>query len=111
MKTIFTVFFLISSSLSYASGLTSARVVSSDIGVNDQRQRQTLCLTVVEVRPSNEVIAIVEDITDCYYARQALTSPIIELSLADLKPVDQPSLRDHLQSFDSSLPFYFSEVE
>ena len=111
MKTILSALFLLSSSLSYASGLTSARVVSADIGINDQQQRQTLCLTVVEVKPSSEVMAIVEDITDCYYARQAKNSAIIEISLADLKLVDQPELRQHLQSFDSSLPFYFSEVE
>ena len=105
MKTILTALFLLSSSLSYASGLTSARVVSADIGVSDRQERQTLCVAVVEITPSLETIAIVEDITDCYYTRQAKAADVIEVSLADLKPIDGP------QGFDSSLPFYFSDVE
>ncbi len=110
MKTIFTIFALMLSSYLYA---IEVDVISSEFGVLDQNQNQTLCMTVVRVPKTGELIGVIESIEDCYYARKAKKSKdhTLELDMNDLKVISMDELLNHLQSLDTQLKFLFSEGE
>ena len=111
MKNILLLMALLFSYHSFAS--TSVDVISAEFGIEDEAQRKTLCLTVVRFPKTTELVGIVETIEDCFYARKAKKSANhrITVRLKDLKPVDDYPLRNHLQSLDPQLEFYFSEGE
>lgn len=88
-------------------------VLSAEFGIADQEQRKTLCLTVVRVPETGELLGVVEGLHDCFYARSAKRSAAhkIHLDLNKLAPVTSPELHDHLQTIDTQLKFLFSEGE
>ena len=92
---------------------TNVDVLSAEFGVEDESQRKTLCLTVVRIPKTAELVGIVEAIEDCFYARQAKKSPNhrLTINLKDLKPVTHAPLRTHLQTLDTQLKFYISYGE
>ena len=111
MKTILIFLASIISLNSFAG--TSVDVISADFGIEDDTQRKTLCLTVVRVPKTTELLGIVETIEDCFYARAAKKSSDhrLNVDLKALRPVEHAPLRAHLQAFDTQLKFYFSEAE
>jgi hypothetical protein len=48
-----------------------AQVISTHFKVANELQEKTLCLTILRVRNTGEFLGIVEDIHDCFYAREA----------------------------------------
>lgn len=92
---------------------TSVDVISAEFGIEDDTSRKTLCLTIVRVPKTTELLGIVETIEDCFYARKAKKSPNnrLALNMKDLQPVDHAPLRAHLQTLDTQLKFYFSQGE
>lgn len=111
MKNITILIFAFLSLKSFAG--TNVDVLSAEFGVEDEAQRKTLCLTVVRVPKTRELLGIVEEIEDCFYARTAKKSPNhrLTLNMKDLKPVENTSLHSHLQTLDTQLRFYFSRGE
>lgn len=92
---------------------TEVDVLSAEYGVLDHQQNKTLCLTVVRVPQTAELLGVVEDIYDCHYARMAKKSPNhrINLNLKKLRSFEVRELEKHLQSLDSQLKFLFSDGE
>ncbi len=92
---------------------TNVDVLSAEFGVEDDTQRKTLCLTVVRIPKTTELVGIVETIEDCFYARKAKKSANnrLTINMKDLKPVTHAPLRSHLQTLDTQLKFYFSHGE
>ena len=88
-------------------------VLSSEVGIEDQHFKPTLCLTIIRVPSTGNLIGIVEDIRDCFYTRQAKKAPTSKLSidLLTLKSIKSHSLGSHLQKMDTQLEFLFSEGE
>ena len=88
-------------------------VLSADFGIADHQQNKTLCLTVVRVPATGDLLGVVEGIHDCFYARSAKKSADhkIHLDLKKLKSLSIPELHDHLQTIDTQLKFLFSEGE
>lgn len=88
-------------------------VISTEYNVEDHFQRKSLCLTVVRVPATGELLGVVEGIEDCFYARSAKKSPThkISIDLSKLKAFSVVDLRDHLQTLDAQLLFLFSEGE
>lgn len=88
-------------------------VISSEFGVPDHLQKNTLCLTIVRVPADGSLVGLVEGIHDCFYARTAKKSADhkIQVELNDLRPISIPELHDHLQTLDTQLKFLFSEGE
>lgn len=89
------------------------QVIDAQFGVEDSAGQKTLCLTVARDVESSRLVGVVEDITDCYWARQAHRTPekILSLPRKDLKPVSDPALLQRLQGFDSQLEFLWSSAE
>ena len=92
---------------------TNVDVISAEFGVEDSVQRKTLCLTVVRVPKTSEIMGIVETIEDCFYARAAKksTNNRLSVNLKDLRPVTASPLANHLQALDTQVKFYFSNWE
>jgi hypothetical protein len=88
-------------------------ILTVELGLADHQRQPTLCLTVIRLPDSGELLGIVEDIWDCYYARSAKKSRDGRLMLktTGLLPLSHPELRAHLQRLDGQLQFYFSEGE
>lgn len=88
-------------------------VLSSEFPLEDQDQRKTLCLTVVRVPASGKLLGIVEDITDCFYARKArkIQGQKLDVETSYLKKIMDKKLGQHLQRIDPQLEFYFSDGE
>ncbi len=88
-------------------------VISAEFGVEDHFQNKSLCLTVVRVPVSGELIGLVEDIQDCFYARSAKRAPAhkIQVDLKKLRAFTNPEMQAHLQTLDTQLKFLFSEGE
>ena len=88
-------------------------MISAEFGVEDHFQNKTLCLTVVRVPASGELIGLVEDIQDCFYARAAKRSHAhkIQIDLKKLKAFTNLEMQAHLQTLDTQLKFLFSEGE
>jgi len=86
-------------------------IVSAEFGVEDEAHNKTLCLTVLRVPESGELLGVVESIQDCFYARLAHRVPNnrLTLDLRFLSPLQYPELMAHLQKLDTQLKFYFSE--
>lgn len=98
--------------LSLSSYAASVEVISAEYQVENERQEKTLCLTVVRVPESGEILGIVEDIYDCFYAREARRNPenLLDINPRYLREV-HPNLLQHLQSQGEPLRFYFSDGE
>lgn len=88
-------------------------VLSSEIGVHDHNNRKTLCLTVVRVPKAGNLLGLVEDIGDCFYARKAkkLNKNRMVVELDSFKQIEHRELRKHLQTTDAQLKFYISTGE
>ncbi len=110
MKTLLTCLFILIASQAFAS---EVEILSHELGLADQNNAKTLCLTIIKVPETEEVFGVLESIEDCYYARQARRSPDhkIDLDLDLLSPVTHPELLQHLQNLDGQLKFLFSEGE
>lgn len=105
--------FILLISLNAHATLTEVDVLSADFGVEDNLQNKTLCLTVVRVPKSTRLLGIVETIQDCFFARQAKKAPShkIKIDLKTLQKLEDFDLRQHLQTLDTQLQFYFSDGE
>lgn len=86
------------------------RVFSAHMGVADDSGRPTLCLTFLE-NPQGEVFGLLEDIRDCFYAREASKSSLVTIHTRYLRPLDSTQLLNHLQIQYPSIEFYFSSGE
>jgi hypothetical protein len=92
--------FLALISFNALSATQSFDVLSTDLGVHDK----TLCLTVLRAQDSS-LIGVVEDIYDCFIARDASHKQRLKLDLKKLKHIEN----QNLQSYDAQLKFYLSE--
>lgn len=112
MKSLFILLFCLLSVDGFAKTL-EVDVLSAEYGVEDHLQKKTLCLTVVRLPSNGELLGVVEDIGDCFYARMAKRSPDhkIRLNVQNLRSLEMPELHDHLQSLDTQLKFLFSDGE
>lgn len=112
MKNILILIFCLLSFNSFAKSI-EVDVISAEFGVEDHFQNKTLCLTVVRVPANGELIGLVEDIQDCFYARTAKRSPDhkIRVDLKKLRAFTVHELQTHLQTLDTQLKFLFSEGE
>jgi hypothetical protein len=88
-------------------------VISAKFNVEDQLQHPSLCLTVIRVPATGELLGVVEGLYDCFYARTAKRSPDhkIMIDLKTLKTFQDSELHNHLQMIDGQLQFLFSEGE
>ena len=88
-------------------------ILSTEIGIEDQHFKPSLCLTVVRVPTSGALIGVIEDIRDCFYTRKAnkASTSKMKIDLTALKSIKSPALGSHLQKMDSQLEFLFSEGE
>ena len=88
-------------------------VISAEFNVEDHFQEKSLCLTVVRVPATGELLGVVEGIEDCFYARSARKSPNhkIKIDLSKLRAFSIVDLHHHLQTLDAQLQFLFSEGE
>jgi hypothetical protein len=88
-------------------------VLKTEIGIEDQNFNKTLCLTVVRVPHNGALLGLVEDIRDCFYARQANKSQDhkLRINLKNFKNLKADALAFHLQKIDTQLMFLFSEGE
>lgn len=113
MKNFLILLFCLFSFSALSASTTEVDVISAEFGVEDFDQRKTLCLTVVRIPANGKLLGVVEDIQDCFYAREARSSRNHKLHLAfkKLQKIDHPELREHLQRIDTQLEFYFSEGE
>lgn len=111
MKNILFLLVLFSSFSLFAQEYT-LRVTAVHIGVQDESGRPTLCLSFLE-NPEGEVFGLLEDIHDCFYAREALNSTQGEITLHTryLTLMDPARLLNHLQTQYPSIEFYFSSGE
>lgn len=110
MKTLATVIFTLFSLNTFA---LEVDIISAEYQVENELAEKTLCLTVARVPKTGELLGIVEDIHDCFYARTAKRNPHLPLELDKkyLEPVTNPKLLQHLQRLDTQLTFYFSDGE
>lgn len=104
---------LITFALALSVQAAQLEVMDAQIGVLDYTNRPTLCLTVVRDLETNELLGIVEDITDCFYARKASRNPSMILELPDnaFRKMDAGKMLIHLQAFDPALKFLWSNHE
>jgi hypothetical protein len=86
-------------------------VISAEFAVEDQNQNKSLCLTVVRVPKSGELLGLVESVEDCFYARKAKKTPTLKIDLSAFKKITMPEFEAHLQARDPQLKFYLSEIE
>ena len=86
-------------------------VISAEFAVEDQNQKKSLCLTVVRVPNSGNLLGLVESIEDCFYTRKAKKAPQLKIDLKTFKKISMPELESHLQAMDTQLEFYFSDGE
>jgi hypothetical protein len=86
-------------------------VLSAEFAVEDQNQNKSLCLTVVRVPKSGDLLGLVESVEDCFYARKAKKAPTLKIDLSAFKKITMPEFEAHLQARDPQLKFYLSEVE
>lgn len=109
MKNIFILLFFIAAH-AYAQEVD---ILSVELGVEDQDQIKSLCITVVREPQSERLVGVVEDIYDCFYARTAkknLTSTM-NLPMKRFRPLQHEGLLQHLQQRDPQLEFLFSDGE
>jgi hypothetical protein len=104
--------FLISSSAHAASTL-KVDVINAEVGVLDYTDRPTLCVTTVREVSTGKLLGIVEDITDCFWTRQARRShaTTLELPRHAFTKVEAGEMLLHLQGFDSQLEFLWSNAD
>ena len=107
MKSIFLLIALVCSVSSFSAEVD---VINAEFGVEDESGKPELCLTVVRLPKTGEVVGIVESLYDCFYTRQAKKNPRININLKTLTRPDS-GLLQHLQSRDASLEFLFSDGE
>jgi hypothetical protein len=86
-------------------------VISAEFAVEDQNHNKSLCLTVVRVPGSGELLGLVESVQDCFYARKAKKAASLKIDLNAFRTITMPDLKAHLQAHDTQLKFYFSEGE
>jgi hypothetical protein len=88
---------------------STVEVISTEFPLEDQLGRNSLCLLIVRIPSSGALLGVVEDITDCFYARAAKRAPHhkIKLPLKKLSKIQDKGLREHLQRIDTELEFYF----
>ncbi len=106
-------FAIISILFSLSSYAVEMDVISAEFQVENELNEKTLCLTVVRVPSTGELVGIVEDIYDCFYARTAKRNPHqpLEVNPKYLSPIQEQGLLDHLQRNDAQLDYYFSDGE
>lgn len=111
MKNIIILLFCLFSYSAFAN--VTVDVISAEYPVEDYLNRKTLCLTVVRVPQTGDLLGVVEDIGDCFYARAAKKSRNnkIKLPLNKLAKITDPEMKEHLQRMDTQLKFYFSDGE
>ncbi len=112
MKIFITTLFFLTSLNSFAK-TQKVDIISAEYGVEDHEQSKTLCLTIVRIPESGNLIGIVEDISDCYYARLAKKahSSQMSMTLNDLRPIEYQPLKQYLEAIDTQLEFLFSDGE
>jgi hypothetical protein len=86
-------------------------VIKTEIGFHDQNQNPSLCVVVVIEPKSGKQMAIVEDISDCFYTRKALAQNLIHIDEKWIRPLSQGELKEHLLSWDDTLEFFISNVD
>lgn len=104
--------FLLTLSSAFASSL-EVEVIDTKIAMNDYTNRPTLCLSVVREVNTGKLFGIVEDITDCFYTRQARRSQESTISIPTkmLSSMSDSEMLHHLQAFDSQLEFLWSTAD
>lgn len=105
-------FFLITTSAHAASTL-KVDVIHTEVGVLDYTDRPTLCVTTAREVSTGKLLGIVEDITDCFWTRQARRThaTTLELPRHAFTPVEAGEMLQHLQGFDSQLEFLWSNAD
>jgi len=108
-----TLLIILSLALTLSAQASQLEVIDSHIGLNDYSERPTLCLTIVRDTHSGELLGILEDITDCFYARKAARNPsrMLEISSNALSKNISSKMLVHLQAFDPALQFVWSNHE
>jgi hypothetical protein len=94
-----------------AAGFIRAEVQDVTIGALDWEGRPTLCVVVVKDLQSQELLGLIEDITDCYWARQAKHQKILRVPVDAFAPLDNTAMLQHLQALDSQLEFFWSTAD
>jgi hypothetical protein len=94
-----------------ASGFLRLEVQDVTIGAQDWEGRPTLCVLIVKEAQSQETFGLVEDITDCYWARQAKQQKVLCVPDNAFAPLDSTAMLQHLQALDSQLEFFWSTAD
>mgnify|MGYP003393581062 CR=1 FL=1 len=114
IRLVFSFILLVSAAQAFAAKrMLEVQVINVDIGLNDYTDRPTLCLVTGREVSSGRMVGLLEDIGDCFYARQAKRSPeqVLKLPGRYLSPVKEQEMLQHLQAFDSQLEFFWSNAD
>ncbi len=106
-------FILLVSALGARAASLHLEVLDVEIGFKDYDGQPTLCLTRAVEVGTGRSIGLVEDITDCYWARQARASQgvLLYIPAKDFSPLVDDAMSSHLQAFDSQLEFLWSTAD
>lgn len=91
--------------------LTEVQIVSSHLGVEDQLQQKSLCLTIFRLPHDGSQFGLVESLYDCFYGRKAAKTKRLKIDLSLLSPLEDETLFWHLQKNLAPLEFYTSSGE
>ena len=86
-------------------------VISAEFAVEDQNHNKSLCLTVVRLPKSGDLLGLVESVEDCFYARKAKKTNSLKIDLNAFRKITTPAFEAHLKGLDPQLKFYLSEGE
>lgn len=106
----FFIVFLLLLSVAQAADTVKLEVIDAQFNVRDYTDRPSLCVTIVRDLTEGKLLGIVEDVTECYWARQARRNPThsLEIPRHELQKIQDEDLQVHLQAFDSQLEFLWS---
>lgn len=111
MRLLIALFFIVSSA--QAASTLKVDVIDAQIGVSDYANAPTLCVITAREVSTGKMLGIVEDITDCFWTRQARRnhSATLEIPRRDFQALAPGEMLQHLQGFDSQLEFLWSNAD
>lgn len=105
-------FMLVSMQAAQAKQFIQGTVEAVEIGVMDETGAESLCITYLYSEAKNKTYAVVEDIYDCYYAREfnEVIGSTQRIPSSFLFRMYQ-ELEQHLADSKGDALYLFSEVE
>lgn len=105
-------FMIISMQAVQAKQFISGTVESVEIGVIDETGYESLCITFLHSQEKNKTYAVVEDLYDCYYAKEfsKVIGSAQRIPSAFLFRM-YTELEEHLNAYKGEALYLYSEIE